>query len=150
MANSLRSQSTQRGSVRSGSSCSPRPSDGRPQQPDTPPLNGRHSMPTPAPSSSTTRLTFQNLALRTQAATQLCSQSAITYDARTQAIHNTLQQLGITLPVHAVAELAHRFDSMTSIERFLAGEGYWVPPVKQDGYKQRASNTGRHESLHRG
>ncbi|MCJ1247774.1 hypothetical protein MMC30_004989 [Trapelia coarctata] len=107
-------------------------------------------MSMPAPHSSTTRLTSQNLALHTQAATQLGGQSAATYNARVQAIHYTLQQLGITLPGYAVAELANRFDGMTSIERFLAAEGYWVPPVKQDGYEHHAGNTGRHGSLRRG
>ena len=134
MANCWRSPSKQQGSVWSGSSYAPGLFNGRPQQPNVPPLNGHHSGPTPAPSSQTTRLTFQNLALHTQAASQLGSQSAVTYNARVQAVHNTLQQLGIALPAYVVAELANKFDGMTSMERFLAGEGYWVPPTKQDGH----------------
>lgn len=107
-------------------------------------------MSTAPQSSSTVPLTFNNLTDHTQATAQLSAQPAIAYNARVQAIHTALQQLEITLPAHAIAELTGKFDGMTSVERFLAEEGYWVTPMTRDRYGYRSSRTAQNGGHRRG
>lgn len=60
------------------------------------------------------------------------------------ALKTTMKGLGIELPDSMIAGLARKYDGMTSMERFLSEEGYWVPGSKSAVYHNRFTNQGHH------